>query len=152
MSGYAEIVGIEDQLTVTSRRHTDLVDVWMTITWRESCVEWTTMFEALAAKQHLELLPSGSLQVIALSERQGWIVARAIPGDRRCRSDVESLVRRLVDQTNCLIAEPCVDVAASETSVPWTDRMRSRLSSLSSASAAFLASRRTRDADVASST
>ena len=152
MSGHAEIVGIEEHLTVPSRRHTDFVDVWMTIRWSESCREWTTTFEALAAKQHLELLPSGSLQVSALSESQGWIIARAIGGDRRRRAEVETLMRRLVDQTNRLIGAPCADAEPAEIRVPWADRVRSRFASLSSVGAGLLASRRTRDADVASST
>lgn len=152
MSGHAEIVGIEEQLTVPSRRHSDFVDVWMSITWTEPCPEWTSTFEALAAKQHLELLPSGSLQVSALSQQQGWIIARAIGGDRRRRADVESLMCRLVDQTNRLIGDSFADATPSESRVPWSHRVRSRFASLSSAGVGLLASRRTRDADVASST
>lgn len=148
MSGHAEIVGVEEQLTVPSRRHAQLVDVWMTVTWNTSCPEWTTTFEEMAGRQHLELLPSGSLQVSALSERQGWIVARAVGADRRRRADVEALVRRLVDQANRMIAAPCADVAPVEARADW----KSKLAVLSAVGVGFFLSRRTRSADVASST
>lgn len=151
MTGNAEIVGVEEQLTVPSRHHPQFVDIWMAITWSASCPEWTPAFEALANRRHLELLPSGSLQVMALSERQGWIVARAVGSDQRRRADVENLLRRLVDQANRHIETPCAEVTPGPARGARAGRIRMKLAILSAVTLGFFLSRRTSDPDVASS-
>src|SRR5437899_9109242 len=96
----AEVLRIEDQLTVPSRLDPRLADVWISVKWPALNPAWLSEF-AVVAGPHGEALSSrGSFEVVPFSVTHGWIVARGVDLSRARRSALDELVRTLVNETN----------------------------------------------------
>jgi hypothetical protein len=148
----AEVIGLEEQLTVPSRYRPDLVDLWISIRWHASEAEWSREFNAIAENERASLLPAGALQVVSLTQQQGWVVARSVNISSMSPTEVESLVRGLVSRANERLRPPAPVAIAPPPNPSWPSRLRSTLAEIGAEVFGVLpAPRRSRDADVASS-
>src|SRR4051794_25947745 len=96
----AEVVRLEVQLTVSTRHHAHLVDLWVSMRWTTGFAEWTREFAEVVARHNALQSSVSMLQVVQMSEHQGWIVARGVNVAAVQPGDVEDLVRRVVAQVN----------------------------------------------------
>ncbi len=127
----AEVVGLEKHLTVPSRGHTDLVDLWFAIKRSSVGVEWEKQFTRIAQSSNARLSSLGFFQPLPFTERRGWIVARCADSNSISPSAVEDLVRALVAEANARISAPLTiavaNIARSTPLESWTDRVRTVL-------------------------
>jgi hypothetical protein len=148
----AEVIGLEEQLTVPSRYRPDLVDLWISIRWHAAETEWSREFNAIAENERAMLLPAGVLQVVSLTQQQGWVVARSVNIRSTPPKEIESLVRGLVNRANERLIPPAPVPSAPPRNDSWPSRLRSTLAEIGAeVFGAWPPPRRSRDADVASS-
>src|SRR6188472_2231707 len=102
----AEVVGLEEHLTVSSRGHTQLIDLWIAIKRSSVGLLWETQFSRIAQKSNARLSSLGFFQPLPFTERRGWIVARCTDHRLIAPSAVEDLVRVLVAEANERISAP----------------------------------------------
>ena len=149
----AEVEGIEAQLTVPSRNHPQLVDLWIAIKRSSAGLVWEREFSALAARENARHSHAGELEVIPFTERRGWIVARGVNHRAISSADVETLVRRVVGQANARLSQPADLASSTHTAKPaesWTRHVRVLVADGSVLSRALsLSSRRTSEVDIA---
>lgn len=151
----AEVVGLEKHLTVASRNHADLVDLWIAIKRSSVGVEWENQFTRIAQSSNARLSSLGFFQPLPFTERRGWIVARCADS-AISPSAVEDLVRALVAEANARIsspvAVPVADIARSTPRESWADRVRTALAGGTAVIVGSgLTPRRDSDVDIASS-
>lgn len=148
----AEVIGLEEQLTVPSRYQPDLVDLWISIRWHVSETEWSREFNAIAENERGSLLPAGALQVVSLTQQQGWVVARSINIRSTPPKEIESLVRGLVTRANERLLPPAPIAIGPPRNDSWPSRLRSTLAEIGAdVFGVWPTPRRSRDADIASS-
>ena len=58
----AEVVGLEEHLTVCSRGHEQLVDLWIAIKRSSVGLQWETQFSSIAQKSNAKLSSVGFFQ------------------------------------------------------------------------------------------
>jgi hypothetical protein len=150
MLDHAEVVRLEEQLTVPARYRPDLVDLWISIRWNAPDQGWSKEFSVIAQQESASLSPAGSFQVVSLSDRQGFIVARCTNVKFIHPRDVESLVRGLVARTNATIA-PVPRADAPPEAETRSDRVRSTFGTLGGLLFGMTPTKARSDADVASS-
>ena len=120
MQNQAEVVRLESQLTVPTRDKSHLSDLWFAISCTESIAEWTVGFNEMVARDRYADAATGMLQVVAMSERDGWLVARGVDLSTHHSADVEDKVRSVVTQVNLgVVASPKID-GASPSPMPWS--------------------------------
>ena len=124
----AEVVGLEEHLTVPSRDHARLVDHWIAIKRSSVGMEWEKEFTRIAQSSNARLSSLGFFQPLPFTERRGWIVARCADHELISPSAVEDLVRVLVAEANKRISTP---VAVTLTNMrplreheSWTEKVR----------------------------
>ena len=100
MLEFAEVVGLEEHLTVPSRGHIELVDFWIAIKRSSVGLEWEEQFTRIAQKSNARLSSLGFFQPLPFTERRGWIVARCADHSLISPGAVEDLVRALVLEVN----------------------------------------------------
>jgi hypothetical protein len=127
------------------------VDLWISIQWNAADQGWSREFTALAQKEATSLSPVGSFQVVSLSDRQGFIVARCTNVKFILPRDVESLVRGLVARTNATICPQSVADVAPARSESKPDRVRSTFGVLGGLFFGVQPAKGRGDADIASS-
>ena len=124
----AEVVGLEEHLTVASRGHTHLVDLWIAIRRSSVGLEWEKQFARTAQKSNVKLSSVGFFQTLPFTERRGWIVARRADDKMISPSAVEDLVRAMVAEANARISTPGAvtvsHIGASRESGSWTEKVR----------------------------
>jgi hypothetical protein len=125
-----EVVGLQSQLTVPSRHHPELVDLWIEVNWPERMERWDEAFHTAAAAAVEHVVPVGSLSLQSLSRYRGWIVARGVPRDRDAHHAVEACVRALVEQANTACASSHGVPAQPQQHPHWTVRTLSMLGSV----------------------
>ena len=148
----AQVEGIEEQLTVPSRNHPQLVDIWISIKRSSAGLDWEREFIALAARHSSKLSPAGSLQVIPFTERRGWIVARGVDRGAIAPAAVELLVRRVVAEANgnlAAILPPKPAIASEKAQDSWTQRVRTVFANGTSLSRVIRPEPRSSEVDVA---
>ena len=119
MQNQAEVVRLESQLTVPTRDRSHLSDLWIAIACTESLAEWAVEFSEMVSRDRDPNDASGTLQVVALSERKGWLVARGVDLSAHDSADIEDKVRSVVTRVNLGVAtSPAVDSAPSP--MPWS--------------------------------
>lgn len=150
MLDHAEVVGLEEQLTVPARYRPDLVDLWISIRWNAPDQGWSKEFHALAQQESASLSPAGTFQVVSLSDRQGFIVARCTNVKFIQPRDVESLVRGLVARTNASVSRPPLADAPPQAETR-SERVRSTFGTLGGLFFGMAPTKGRRDADIASS-
>ena len=125
----AEVEGIEEQLTVPSRNHPQLVDLWIAIKRSSAGLDWEREFISLAERENAKLSPSGMIQVIPFTERRGWIVARGVNLRAIAADAVELLVRAVVAKANGNLAAVLPKETATQAKSPdsWRQRVRTVL-------------------------
>jgi hypothetical protein len=116
----AEVVGLEEHLTVSSRGHAQLVDLWFAIKRSSVGLQWEALFTSIAQKSNMKLSSLGFFQPLPFTERRGWIVARCTDQRSIAPSAVEDLVRALVAEANERISSP------ANVMVPKARRSRQR--------------------------
>ena len=78
MIKHAEVIRLESQLTVPTRNRSHLSDLWIAIAWCARLSEWVTKFEPVAERHNVPMTAAGKVQLVPMSDRQGWIVARGV--------------------------------------------------------------------------
>jgi hypothetical protein len=127
----AEVVGLEEHLTVPSRGHAHLVDFWIAIKRSSVGLEWERQFTRVAQSANAKLSTQGFFQPLPFTERRGWIVARCADSAVISSSAVEELVRSLVAEANERIVTPVAvrvtSASSSEDGASWAGRVRTVL-------------------------
>jgi hypothetical protein len=152
----AEVVGLEEHLTVPSRGHAHLVDFWIAIKRSSVGVEWERQFTRIAQSSNAKLSSLGFFQALPFTERRGWIVARCADCNAISPKAVEDLVRGLVAEANARISTPVTvrgaEVPRAAEHESWTEKVRI---AFAGGAALVLGSgltpRRDRNVDIASS-
>lgn len=123
-----EVVGLQSHLTVPSRYHPQLVDLWFEVSWPQKTERWDDEFAAAMNAISRESAAFGSLSLQPLSQYRGWIVARRVPRDPSAHRAVDACVRNLVNAANeRSVKEPSVVPAPRERRPHWTLRTLSLL-------------------------
>jgi hypothetical protein len=133
---YAELTGLAPQLTTPSRHHSDLVDIWFGVQWRERNAEWDESFERLANGRRPDPDTPSYFSLFVHGAGSGLIVARQVSPDR-------SVWRRVEAEARSLLALVDREVAARRSPPPappsppakpggWSLRMREVQAFLSS--------------------
>ena len=94
MHEHVEVIRLESQLTVPTRNHPHLSDVWIAIATQTPLSEWTNAFKRITASNRALTVGAGSVQLVCMSDRRGWIVARGTDLRRCSLSDLEAWCRR----------------------------------------------------------
>ena len=152
----AEVVGLEEHLTVSSRGHVDLVDFWIAIKRSSVGLEWERMFTSVAQELNAKLSSHGYFEPLPFTERRGWIVARCADQRSISPSAVEDLVRTLVAAANERISAPAAVAVPAARSTRQRDSWAERVRTAVTGSTAFvlgesIAQRQSRNVDIASS-
>jgi hypothetical protein len=150
MPELAEVVGLEEQLTVPTRNRAHLVDLWIALEWKAGRAEWTKEF-TMAARRYNALSSSvGALHLIPMTDRQGWIAARGVNLGEVSQGEVETVARRLVAQVNAVMSVPPADTH-QRPRIDLLQRWRTSVLLFGSNALGFrLVPRRRGDADIAS--
>ncbi len=120
MQNQAEVVRFESQLTVPTRNRSHRSDLWIAISCTKSLAAWAAEFSAIVLCEQDPEGTSGTLQVVAMSERQGWVVARGVDLSAHDSADIEEKVRSVVMRVNLGVPPlPTVDSAPSST-LQWS--------------------------------
>ena len=120
MQNQAEVVRLESQLTVPSRHRAHLSDLWIAISCTESLPSWGAEFGTVVGRQVPLVNTAGTLEVVAMTERQGWIVARGVDLSRHGNTDIEEMVRSVVARVNVGTALVPAVKDTSSARLPWT--------------------------------
>jgi hypothetical protein len=119
------------QLTTPSRDHSDLVDIWFGIQWRDRSAEWEESFARLAEGWRPDPRSPSYFDLFSYSANSGLIVARRVTADAAVWRQVEEQARMLVGSVSRDEVE-----RRSPPSVPshsprgWTLRVRDASSGL----------------------
>ena len=120
MQNQAEVVRFESQLTVPTRNRSHLSDLWIAISCTKSLAAWADEFCAILAREQDRGDTSGTLEVVAMSESKGWVVARGVDLSTHDTADIEENVRSVVKRVNNGVPPlPIVDNFPSSTP-PWS--------------------------------
>ena len=120
MQNQAEVVRFESQLTVPTRSNSRLSDLWVAISCTNGVMEWAPEFRAALSNDRQTAVTAGTLEVVAMSERQGWVVARGVDLSAHDSSEIVDKVRSVVVRANLgALREPAVD-SASLSPLPWS--------------------------------
>ena len=123
----AEVVGLEEQLTVPSRYQAHRVDVWISIRRRGPDEQWTEKFADVAGQHAYRLSPSGVFQLVAMNDERGWVVARNVDPRVISQRAVESLVGHIVERANACVTAPCAETVVARSPVSWIQRVRASI-------------------------
>lgn len=150
----AQVLRLEEQLTVPSRNRPHLLDLWFSLGWNAGLEEWAREFALVSEGQNTTSQSSGTLELVPMTERGGWIVARGVDLARASRQDIEVHVGRIVTEVNSRCAARAeVAVERPRPTRSWSGRVRSSLEAGSSILGALRPAGRARTAtDSASST
>ena len=120
MQNQAEVVRFESQLTVPTRNRSHLSDLWIAISCTKSLAAWANEFCAILGREQDRGDTSGTLEVVAMSERKGWVVARGVDLSAHGTAAIEENVRLVVTRVNHGVpSSPTVDSVPSSTP-PWS--------------------------------
>ena len=120
MQNEAEVVRFESQLTVPTRNRPHRSDLWFAISCTNSLAEWASDFGALAYGENDNETTFGTLEVVAMSEHKGWVVARGVDLSAHDSAEIEEKVRSVVLHVNSGVP-PVPTVATTQTSThPWS--------------------------------
>lgn len=120
MQNLAEVVRFESQLTVPTRNRSHLSDLWIAISCTKSLVAWAAEFERVVTRQATSDGTSGTLEVVAMSERQGWVVARGVDLTMHGSTDIEEMVQSVVARVNLGVVPLPTPESVPSVAVPWT--------------------------------
>ncbi|MDB4916689.1 MAG: hypothetical protein JWM95_4333 [Gemmatimonadetes bacterium] len=149
MHEHAEVVGLEEQLTVPTRHTPHLFDLWISLRWNASHTEWTKEFAIDAERHNAARSSTGSMQLVHMSDRQGWIVARGVDLVAVAPREVEALVRRVVARVNERNAVT-PNAAPPRSSQPtWSNRVRTSVATGAAGLVGLVVAPRDRSADIA---
>lgn len=126
MQEHAEIIRLEPQLTVASRNHAQLADVWISIS---NCTRLTTWAETVRSLEYHDAARIGALAVelVHMSDQRGWIVARGVDLRDRSPSDIEARVRDLSLRVKDSRQSAEVNEPPSVFKIGWSGRLLSSL-------------------------
>ena len=125
MHEHAEVIRLESQLTVPTRNCAHLSDLWIAIAWSAGSTEWALEFAMVAEGHNVPVTGAGRVELVPMSDRQGWIVARGVDLALYSPADVEAIVRGLVAQINGAMTSPSVTAKPDRTAGKWSQMLRS---------------------------
>jgi len=131
----AELTGLAPQLTTPSRHHSELVDIWFGVQWRERNAEWEESFHRLATGRRPDPDTPSYFGLFAHASASGLIVARQVSADRSVWRRVEAEARSLlalVDRELASRRSPPTPPTAHGKSGGWSLRVREAQAFLSS--------------------
>lgn len=126
----AEVVGLEEQLTVPSRRHKHLMDIWIAVNWSGQGDGWRREFAAASVAGSGVSSAIASLEVVHLTPNRGWIVGREVDTRVMPASAVEACVCSLVADANLRVRDACAATETELEGIPFSARVRGTLSRL----------------------
>ena len=129
----AEVIRLESQLTVPSRDRAQLSDLWIAVAWCARLTDWAREFETVAERYNVPATAAGRVQLVAMSDRQGWIVARGVDLALYSPADIESTVRGIVDDVNGAIRRVSSSTVTAPSAKSWSKRIRSAVQASGSA-------------------
>jgi hypothetical protein len=137
LEGSVQLTGLVPQLTVPSRHHDDLVDIWFGVQWSERNAEWEQSFARLAEGWRPDPRHPSYFDLFSHPASSGLIAARQVSPDRGVWQEIEEEARLLVRRVNRDLVERRSLPTAEAPVGPggWTLRVRD-------ASTALLASLR----------
>lgn len=129
MLEHAEVIRLESQLTVPTRNHAHLSDLWIAIASRIRLAVWAEAFSRVADGYDARMTGAGTVQLVCMSDQRGWVVARGVDLRLRSPSDVEASVRDLVKLANGVVGTTHASspVPPSQTQSRWGTRFRAAL-------------------------
>ena len=120
MQNQAEVVRLESQLTVPTRNKSHLSDLWIAISCTDSLVAWAAEFERVMTREQKSDGSPGTFEVVAMSERQGWVVARGADLTMHGSADIETMVRSVVARVNVGVVPLPSTESTPTAGVRWT--------------------------------
>ena len=103
--GSVQLTGLVPQLTVPSRHHDDLVDIWFGVQWSERSAEWEESFARLAEGWRPDPRQPSYFDLFSHPASSGLIAARQVSPDRGLWQAIEEEARVLVRRVNRDVAE-----------------------------------------------
>lgn len=125
MHEHARVIRLESQLTVPTRNRAHLSDLWFAVAWHARLSEWSQEFEAVAERHNVPVTAAGKVNLVPMSDRQGWIVARGVDLKLNSSADIEAIVCGLVAQVNGAMDTPSANPVAASSGAKWSQRIRS---------------------------
>lgn len=125
MQEHAEVIRLESQLTVPTRNRAHLFDMWVAISFHPRLSEWAEEFARSAEAHNVPATAAGKVQLVPMSERQGWVVSRGVDLALYSPADVEAIVRGLVAQINGAMTSPSAAAKPARTAGKWSHMLRS---------------------------
>lgn len=122
---HAEVIRLESQLTVPTRNRAHLSDLWVAISWHARLSEWVEEFERVAQGHNVPATAAGRVQLVPMSERQGWIVSRGVNLTLYSPADIEAIVRGLVAKVNLAMSSPSIATKPDRSGGKWSYMLRS---------------------------
>lgn len=128
MFAQAHVLRLEEQLTVPTRDRGNLVDLWFSLGWNAGLEKWAHAFASITDGHNSTPQASGTLQLVPMSERGGWIVARGVDLTRVSRLEIEALIGKLVAEVNSRFAEEVESAVERRTPTrSWPGRVRASM-------------------------
>ena len=127
MYEHAEVLRLESQLTVPTRSRAHLSDLWFAMAWGARSPEWAEGFQIVAARHNVPVTAAGRVELVPMSERQGWVVARGVDLSVYATAEIETIVRGLVAQVNVDLYSPPASAGSRPTAATWSRRFGTAL-------------------------
>jgi hypothetical protein len=121
---HVTLTGLVPQLTTPSRDHSDLVDIWFGVQWRERRTDWEEAFARAATGWRPDPRSPSYFDLFSYTANSGLIVARRVTADAIVWRQVEEQARALVGAVNRDIFDRTPPSAPSRPSRGWTLRVR----------------------------
>ena len=145
MLAQAQVLRLEEQLTVPTRDRTHLVDLWFSLRWNAGLEKWASEFADIAGVHNSTPQASGLLQLVPMSERGGWIVARGVDLTRVSQREMETLAGKVVSEVNSRFVEEAKSaVERPKPTRSWSGRVRASMETSGSILGALLPAGRPR--------
>ena len=120
MQNQAEVVRLETQLTVPTRNRSHLSDLWFAISCTTSLASWGAEFGRILPCEETPRGSSGTLEVVVMSERQGWVVARGVDLTVHGINAIEEMVRLVVGRVNTGVSTSLAAESIPLATPPWS--------------------------------
>ena len=120
MQNQAEVVRFESQLTVPTRSNSRLSDLWVAISCTNGVMAWAPEFRAALSNDRQTAATAGTLEVVAMSERQGWVVARGVDLSAHDSAEIVDKVRAVVMRANLRAPTTTAVEIAPSSPLPWS--------------------------------
>ncbi|MEP6622107.1 MAG: hypothetical protein ABJE47_22485 [bacterium] len=127
----AEVLGLERNLTVPSRRNGNQLDHWISVSWLDRNDVWLNMFADVAANSCTGKI-AAAFEIVSFTPQRGWIVARGVDPHLASCMEVEQRIRALVEDTNLRLHQASAAVSPAPVPSQFSVRVLAALVRLTS--------------------